>query len=62
MGIRRIFADESIPLIDDSKLVPDSGFADYVRANVDGEPLIHHALISWPRIFSTELAHCRRNL
>jgi hypothetical protein len=44
--IRKLFADRSLPLIDCTRLVPDSGFADSLHYDVDNEPIIHQAMMT----------------
>jgi hypothetical protein len=44
--IGQLFADQSLPLIDDSRIVPDSGFTDSVHCSLESEPIIHHALMT----------------
>ncbi len=46
MQMRKLFADESIPLLDCTRIVPDSGFGDAIHCNMEGEPIIHRALMN----------------
>lgn len=43
--IRKLFADESVPLVDCTGIVPDSGFTDSLHCSLEGEPIIHQVLM-----------------
>jgi len=43
--IRKLFADESVPLVDCTGIVPDSDFSDSLHCSMGGEPIIHWALM-----------------
>jgi hypothetical protein len=43
--MRRLFADESVPLVDCSRLLPDSGYDDSLHCSMASEPIIHRVLM-----------------